>query len=294
MRKLWEIILLSGVMLLWGCVPGPYQRASGAYADAVAKSATAFTKEFETASDICHKRAAIDLTRHLIEGSASNIVNWAEHCQSVAGAEKLHHKGLQYLIAYGSALKTLAEGGTYDGADYDDAAGSIDAIATKVAGGTEEAKFATQMAPALKGLTQFLLVQYSSDEIKKAISASKKPVEEILKALDGYVQAVNTELYVYRRENANLLENARVLLNRGGPVRPVEALDYVERVTEMQRDIDRMLAQQNVYAQVLKELQKAQSDLEKAGQSEDKKDLQAVLSAMANVLTLLETLTEKE
>lgn len=272
-----------------GCGPTSYMRATGAYSVAVKAGTEAFSTEFEAALVQCHRREQLDRARHLMEGSDNKDIDWASHCKDIEKAIELHRRSTDQVAAFASALGTLAGGTKYEGDGPKDAAAGASALIGAFAGKTSnEAKYAAAAAEPLKLLAGFVLNQYASVQIKKAIGASSPGLRLMLKAMSGYLQGSVVQLLIYESTVNKFLDNARTLLrfetgagvSSPRKVPPLDAIQFVRESELLATELDAAHTRHEALSEVLTKLEAAQAKLEKAGERDEKELSEVVTSAV--------------
>ena len=289
MRTSWRWLFVLAAPLWQACATTSYMRATAPYADAVASGTKAFTVAFDDASVVCRRRAELDRVRHLVEGSAGNV-DWKSHCEGIADASKVHRRAVAVLQGHAEALKALATGASYDGAGWT-AASEGTAELSKAAGmGKAEAAYVGAMGPALTQLSTFVLSQYASHQIQRAILDASPPVEAILTAMGKYLDAREQQLSLYSSEADELLKDAEFILTapprvegsvpapERGRVAPLEAFEFVDLVSQREAELKAMTSEQESLRGIVDELRKAEEELKKAG-DRDTEELKVVVQS---------------
>lgn len=292
--------LLVLVAVSSGCGPTSYMRATGAYSVAVKAGTEAFGAEFEAALVQCHRREQLDRARHLMEGSNNKDIDWASHCKDIENAIELHRRSTDQVTAFASALSTLAGGTKYDGDGPKNAAAGTSALIETFAGKTSnEAKYAAASAEPLKLLAGFVLNQYASVNIKKAIEESSLGLRLMLKAMTGYLEGSKVQLLVYEGAVKQFLKDATALL-RGETavgvvsprkVPPLDAIQFVRESELLTTELDTAHTRHQALEEVLTKLEAAEAKLEKAGER-DEKELSEVVSSAVEVGKAVKTVLD--
>lgn len=266
------------------CGPTSYMRATGAFSGAVKMSVEAFSAEFQAALDQCHRRQQLDVARHLMEGSENKDVDWTRHCEDVARAIDAHRDSVSAIGQYAAALQTLAAGAAYEGSGARNVATNASTvIGTFTTKDGVEAKYAAAAAEPLVLLTRFVLNQYATTAIKKAITDSAPAVRLLLQALRSYLEGEQLQGLAYEAEVNAFVANAQVLMKAPAKkVPPLEALEFVRVMTALTAEVEAAKARHQALDQALAVLTNAQSRLEAAGERDDQ-ELGAVMNSAFEV-----------
>lgn len=298
--------LISLLPLIAGCGPGPFTRAADAYAEANAASAQEIASAPTTAFRVCRKKARVSYLQQRLgilstpedipwnkwyaTAKATDKQSWEQYCAEVATTGKVFSVALGALRQYGVALKSLVEGGKYDGADIQKAAEG----AGKIAASLENERVAGATKPIgnlVAQLATFLLADVTEDRIADYVRRADPLVAPLVTGLSQYVDAVDAELRAAENTQRQTLLALEV---RGGlsepGADPDKLLIFYGFALDTENDMQDTRTILECYKGVLARLKTAHGAMVKAGAQGNDVDIKKAMGAVFDLLSQVQAL----
>jgi hypothetical protein len=273
-----------------GCfLKTPYVKAAEPYAGVLTSSAVILQGELRDAEEICRRRAELDALRHWLEtkpATPAPAPDWSSTCGDVANAADVHREALRSLAAYGEAIRTFAQGDSYDGPGFVPAGDAVDSVVQKLGNSTTAAaSYGKSAAAPAQQLASFLFKEVVDKTLGGVIRGAAPSVALLLSAQSKLLDATANELAALREETSEVLEEAQVIARRGGGapsagVAPQIALDLYGTQERLDRAAAVYRANQKAYAAIVASLGAAQDALAKAKEDDPE---EALITVRASV-----------
>jgi hypothetical protein len=317
--------LAALLLLLAGCGPGPFARAATAYADANAASINGIAKAPRTAVSLCRKRAQasylqtrlgllaapladarglhgqarsapeppapVPWNRWYDEAKATEKHTWARYCGEIAATGRVFAVALRALGQYGAALKALAAGEDYDGADIEASVAST----SKIADALESPGASAAMKPVgnlIGRFAAFLVRDITEDQLEDYIRKADPLVQALVEGIDRYLAALEDERKVTenaRRQALLALEARSDLMGQASD--PTRLMIFFATATTTEEELEQARIALAGYRAVLKQLREAHGALVKAGAAGDEIEIKKALGATFEILTQIHALS---
>lgn len=290
-----------------GCGPGPFTRAASSYASANNASTESLSTAPKTAFRICRKKAHVAYLQVRLglmstpepipwntwyaTAKATEKQSWEQYCREIESTGKVFSMAVGSLRQYGSALKSLAEGSKYDGADFQSAAEQAGKIATTL----ESPGVAAAMKPVgtlLGRFAGFLLQDVTEDRIEDYVRRADPIVQPIVEGLEKYVESVEGELQLTENAQRQALRALEARSELAGPLPgdPLKLVMFYGFALETEEDMQETRAILDGYRSVLRRLRAAHGLLVKAGGAQQEDDIKKAIGSIFELVTQLQSL----
>lgn len=291
-----------------GCGPGPYAKVADAYGAATEASAAALATAPATAARVCRKRAhaaylqtrlgllaappqPIPWSRWYAEARATEKQSWSKYCGDVAAAGKLLTLATTAIKQYGAALKALAAGEAYDGAEFQKAVESSSQIADALESPAASAA-AKPVGNLLGKLAAFLVRDVTEDKLEDYVREADPVLAPLLEAIERYVAAVEDELKIAENTDRQTLLALEAKSGLSGQeVDPVKLIAFYGFAVVIEEELASRREALAGYKAVLQKLRAAHEKLARAGTAKDELEIKQALGAVFEILTQVQALS---
>jgi hypothetical protein len=222
---------------------------------------------------------------------ATEEQSWSKYCGDVAATGKLLTLATTAIKQYGAALKALAAGEAYDGAEFQKAVESSSKIGDALE--SPAASAAAKPVGNLVGkLAAFLVRDVTEDKLEDYVREADPVLAPLLEAIERYVAAVEDELKI--AENADrqtlLALEAKSGLS-GQEADPTKLIAFYGFAVAVEEELASRREALAGYKAVLQKLRAAHGKLVKAGTAKDELEIKKALGAVFEILSQAHAVT---